>query len=181
MEGLKACVSCYAIAAALFATVTYAAQILPPAGSRTSSAFYVFYFANQVTFLSSLYVLATVLFLTANVDDRRQINAGVNGYIYDDNVADLNTFRRWSSIVFFVQNGVIVMYLSGLCAFVAAAFVKPDNQSLLPWSARYVSIALAVLAIIITYFSATCISRRGDHWAGHEVIVQPCCNGIGER
>ncbi len=180
-EGLQACISCFAVAAALFATVTYAAQVLPPA-NHNSTAFYVFYFANQLTFLSSLYVLAAVLFLTANIDDRRCINwdsTKLNHiYNYGDNQANINTFTRWSDVVFFIQNGVIVMYVSGLCAFMAATYAQVDT--LLNKSARIMSIVFAALAVLITYLSAACVSRCGDHWRGNEVIL-PCCQGSGKR
>lgn len=169
-EGLKTCLSGYAVVGALFATVTYAAQIMPPGGEwGTSGGFLVFYFSNFLAFWFSVALLTAALIATANIDHRGalhayqlDVNHNVIGGHFNANSDctsfpalsfedELRSFERWSEVAFGLQAFLIPMYVFAGIAFVAAGFVLADTdiKRIVAW----VSLGLGICCAVIVLYS----------------------------
>ena len=160
MEGFKANTSSYAVVAALFATITYAAHISPPGGVdpstgyhvAKSAAFYVFFYSNFLAFWFSLGLLAAVLTLTANIDSDP---CDTNVYPHTPFDSQGGDYYRWWKI----PASAMPMYISAGIAVIAAGYITqkyPYNEE----GHVHFSILAAGLVILYTGIIVGCLSRK---------------------
>ena len=164
MEGLKANTSSYAVVAALFATVTYAAHVTPPGGfdstgahAAKSAAFVVFFYSNFLAFWFALGLLAAVLTLTAGIDSNPDV---IPEYSSSKKAAG-GDYERWNEMALWLQGLAIPMYVCAGVAMIAAGYVSQEETH------AHLSILAAGLVILYTGFLVMVMSREwGVYKAG---------------
>ena len=165
MEGLKANASSYAVVGALFATVTYAAHVMPPGGMKGSNtysiaAFYVFFYSNYLSFLFSVGLLAAFLMLTASIDRATG---------FPENY-------RWERMACNLQWLAIPMYATSIAASIAASFITFDVNGCEKAHA-IVTIFLALGVLILTVMTVYCISKSWKDASVNLFCYKNCCGG----